>query len=145
MGQLEEDRSEAQRMLNQERSARALQEGVLSSHLRKQKEIEEENRRNFNKSTEVNTIPNRPKASGQTPWFCSQWTNTPSYPLPGHTGYELTFSLEHLLIFVALSPVLQPTSGIQFLNRGIHCSIVELILLFLVLISMGKCWMSFNK
>ncbi|XP_061106944.1 ankyrin repeat domain-containing protein 26 isoform X5 [Conger conger] len=51
--QLEEDRSEAQRMLNQERSARALQEGVLNSHLRKQKEIEEENRRNFNKSTEA--------------------------------------------------------------------------------------------
>ncbi|KAJ8261949.1 hypothetical protein GJAV_G00160340 [Gymnothorax javanicus] len=52
MKQLEEDRSEAQRMLNQERSARALQEGVLSSHLRKQKEIEEENR-NFNKSSEA--------------------------------------------------------------------------------------------
>ncbi|KAG5845807.1 hypothetical protein ANANG_G00143110 [Anguilla anguilla] len=53
MKQLEEDRNEAQRMLNQERSARALQEGVLSSHLRKQKEIEEENRRNFNKSSEA--------------------------------------------------------------------------------------------
>ncbi|KAJ8395685.1 hypothetical protein AAFF_G00029220 [Aldrovandia affinis] len=53
MKQLEEDRSEAQRMLSQERSARTLQEGILSSHLRKQKEIEEENRRNLSKSNEA--------------------------------------------------------------------------------------------
>ncbi|XP_036374400.1 uncharacterized protein si:ch211-272n13.3 [Megalops cyprinoides] len=53
MKQLEEDRSEAQRMLSQERSARALQEGMLSSQLRKHKEIEEENRRNLSKSSEA--------------------------------------------------------------------------------------------
>ncbi|KAG7455850.1 hypothetical protein MATL_G00245450 [Megalops atlanticus] len=53
MKQLEEDRSEAQRMLSQERSARALQEGMLTSQLRKQKEIEEENRRNLSKSSEA--------------------------------------------------------------------------------------------
>lgn len=52
--QLEDDRNESQRLLAQERSARALQEEMLSSHRRKQQEIEEENRRNVLKSTEVN-------------------------------------------------------------------------------------------
>ncbi|KAK0133970.1 Ankyrin repeat domain-containing protein 26 [Merluccius polli] len=42
MKQLEEDLSETQRLLAQERTARALQENLLSSHLRKQQEIEEE-------------------------------------------------------------------------------------------------------
>uniref|UniRef100_W5NEX0 Ankyrin repeat domain containing 26 n=1 Tax=Lepisosteus oculatus TaxID=7918 RepID=W5NEX0_LEPOC len=45
MKQLEEDRNEAQRLLTQERNARVLQEGILNNHLRKQKEIEEENKR----------------------------------------------------------------------------------------------------
>lgn len=52
--QLEDDRNESQRMLAQERSARALQEEMLNSHRRKQQEIEEENRKNVMKSTEVN-------------------------------------------------------------------------------------------
>lgn len=51
--QLEEDHSETQRLLAQERSARTLQENLLSSHLRKQQEIEEENKRNISKSNEV--------------------------------------------------------------------------------------------
>ncbi|KAG9328867.1 hypothetical protein JZ751_010097 [Albula glossodonta] len=59
MKQLEEDRSEAQRMLSQERSARALQESILSSHLRKQREIEEENRRNLSKSNELSEASDR--------------------------------------------------------------------------------------
>ncbi|KAM6960688.1 ankyrin repeat domain-containing protein 26 [Aplochiton taeniatus] len=53
MKQLEEDHSETQRLLTQERSSRALQENLLTSHLRKQQDIEEENRRNMNKSSEV--------------------------------------------------------------------------------------------
>uniref|UniRef100_A0A3Q3JZ13 CCDC144C-like coiled-coil domain-containing protein n=1 Tax=Monopterus albus TaxID=43700 RepID=A0A3Q3JZ13_MONAL len=43
---LEEDHSETQRLLAQERSARTLQENLFNSHLRKQQEIEEENKRN---------------------------------------------------------------------------------------------------
>ncbi|XP_069484049.1 ankyrin repeat domain-containing protein 26 isoform X2 [Ambystoma mexicanum] len=39
--QVEEERSEGQRLLSQERSARVLQEGLLNSHLWKQKEEEE--------------------------------------------------------------------------------------------------------
>ncbi|MBN3295306.1 ANR26 protein, partial [Amia calva] len=53
MKQLEEDRNEAQRLLSQERNARVLQEGILNNHLRKQKEIEEDNKRTVTKSTEV--------------------------------------------------------------------------------------------
>ncbi|KAK2842567.1 hypothetical protein Q5P01_012767 [Channa striata] len=53
MKQLEEDHSETQRLLAQERSARTLQENLLNSHLRKQQEIEEENRRNVSKSNEA--------------------------------------------------------------------------------------------
>ncbi|KAF3688561.1 Ankyrin repeat domain-containing protein 26 [Channa argus] len=53
MKQLEEDNREAQRLLAQERSARTLQENLLSSHLRKQQEIEEENKRNMSKSNEA--------------------------------------------------------------------------------------------
>ncbi|XP_074533397.1 ankyrin repeat domain-containing protein 26 isoform X8 [Halichoeres trimaculatus] len=53
MKQLEEDRSETQRLLDQERSARTLQENLLNSHLRKQQEIEDENRRNISKSSEA--------------------------------------------------------------------------------------------
>ncbi|KAM3870152.1 LOW QUALITY PROTEIN: ankyrin repeat domain-containing protein 26 [Diretmus argenteus] len=53
MKQLEEDHSETQRLLAQERSARTLQENLFNSHLRKQQEIEEENRRNTSKSSEA--------------------------------------------------------------------------------------------
>uniref|UniRef100_A0A3P8VH28 Uncharacterized protein n=1 Tax=Cynoglossus semilaevis TaxID=244447 RepID=A0A3P8VH28_CYNSE len=51
--QLEEDHSETQRLLAQERSARTLQENLLNGHLRKQQEIEEENKRNVFKSNEA--------------------------------------------------------------------------------------------
>ncbi|XP_032379301.1 ankyrin repeat domain-containing protein 26 isoform X5 [Etheostoma spectabile] len=51
--QLEEDHSESQRLLAQERSARTLQENLLNSHLRKQQEIENENKRNMSKSNEA--------------------------------------------------------------------------------------------
>eukprot|EP00064_Thunnus_orientalis_P010378 superscaffoldBa00001408_g10404 len=53
MKQLEEDHSETQRLLAQERSARTLQENLLNSHLRKQQEIEEENKINLSKSNEA--------------------------------------------------------------------------------------------
>ncbi|XP_026167942.1 ankyrin repeat domain-containing protein 26 isoform X2 [Mastacembelus armatus] len=53
MKQLEEDHSETQRLLAQERSARTLQENLFNSHLRKQQEIEEENKRNKSKSNEA--------------------------------------------------------------------------------------------
>ncbi|XP_036962750.1 ankyrin repeat domain-containing protein 26 isoform X2 [Acanthopagrus latus] len=53
MKQLEEDHSETQRLLAQERSARTLQENLLNSHLRKQQEIENENKRNISKSNEA--------------------------------------------------------------------------------------------
>lgn len=54
--QLEEDHLEIQRLLAQERSARTLQENLLNSHLRKQQEIEEENKRNISKSNEVSLV-----------------------------------------------------------------------------------------
>ncbi|CAB1416411.1 unnamed protein product [Pleuronectes platessa] len=53
MKQLEEDHSETQRLLAQERSARMLQKNLLDSHLHKQQEIEEENKRNRSKSNEA--------------------------------------------------------------------------------------------
>ncbi|XP_019899773.2 ankyrin repeat domain-containing protein 26 isoform X1 [Esox lucius] len=53
MKQLEEDRSETQKLLNQERGARALSETLLNNNLRKQQEIEEENRRTICKSNEA--------------------------------------------------------------------------------------------
>ncbi|XP_075326448.1 ankyrin repeat domain-containing protein 26 isoform X1 [Odontesthes bonariensis] len=53
MKQLEEDHGETQRLLAQERSARTLQENLLSSHLRKQQEMEEENKRSMSKSNEA--------------------------------------------------------------------------------------------
>ncbi|XP_041113763.1 ankyrin repeat domain-containing protein 26-like isoform X7 [Polyodon spathula] len=53
MKQLEDERNEVQRLLSQERSARALQEGILNNHLHRQKEIEEENKKTVTKSTEV--------------------------------------------------------------------------------------------
>ncbi|NXO60947.1 ANR26 protein, partial [Aramus guarauna] len=40
--QVEEERDETQRQLSQEKSARALQEGILNNHLWRQKELEEE-------------------------------------------------------------------------------------------------------
>ncbi|KAK1169081.1 ankyrin repeat domain-containing protein 26-like isoform X2 [Acipenser oxyrinchus oxyrinchus] len=51
--QLEDERNEVQRLLSQERSARAQQEGILNNHLHRQKEIEEENKKTVSKSTEV--------------------------------------------------------------------------------------------
>ncbi|KAJ7998227.1 hypothetical protein DPEC_G00220400 [Dallia pectoralis] len=53
MKQLEEDRSETQKLLNQERGARALSETLLNNHVRKQQEIEEENRRTISRSNEA--------------------------------------------------------------------------------------------
>ncbi|KAM3610015.1 uncharacterized protein V6R79_023883 [Siganus canaliculatus] len=53
MKQLEEEHSETQRLLAQERSARTLQENLLNSHIRKQHEIEDENKRNLTKSNEA--------------------------------------------------------------------------------------------
>ncbi|XP_035497947.2 ankyrin repeat domain-containing protein 26 isoform X2 [Scophthalmus maximus] len=51
--QLEEEHRETQRVLAQERSARTLQENLLNSHLRKQQEIDEENKRNISRSNEA--------------------------------------------------------------------------------------------
>nr|XP_057931201.1 ankyrin repeat domain-containing protein 26 isoform X6 [Doryrhamphus excisus] len=51
--QLEEDHSQTQTLLAQERSARTVLENLLNSHVRKQQEIEEENKRNISKSNEA--------------------------------------------------------------------------------------------
>ncbi|XP_039617341.1 ankyrin repeat domain-containing protein 26 isoform X2 [Polypterus senegalus] len=51
--ELEDERDEAQRLLSQERSTRSMQEGILNNHLRRQKEIEQENKVTLTKSTEV--------------------------------------------------------------------------------------------
>ncbi|XP_075998326.1 ankyrin repeat domain-containing protein 26 isoform X3 [Genypterus blacodes] len=51
--QLEEDHSETQRLLAQERSARTLQENLLNSHLRKQQEMEQESKIHLSKSNEA--------------------------------------------------------------------------------------------
>uniref|UniRef100_A0A8D2LIQ5 Ankyrin repeat domain-containing protein 26 n=1 Tax=Varanus komodoensis TaxID=61221 RepID=A0A8D2LIQ5_VARKO len=51
--QVEEERNETQRQLSQEQNARALQEGILSSHLWKQKELEEESKRTAAKHSEI--------------------------------------------------------------------------------------------
>lgn len=51
--QVEEERDEIQRQLSQEKSARALQEGILNNHLWRQKELEEETRRTIGKSSDV--------------------------------------------------------------------------------------------
>ncbi|XP_049578513.1 ankyrin repeat domain-containing protein 26 isoform X5 [Syngnathus scovelli] len=48
--QLEEDNSQTQTLLAQERSARTVLENLLGSHVRKQQEVEEENKRNISKS-----------------------------------------------------------------------------------------------
>uniref|UniRef100_A0A8C0FKL1 Ankyrin repeat domain-containing protein 26 n=1 Tax=Bubo bubo TaxID=30461 RepID=A0A8C0FKL1_BUBBB len=50
--QVEEERDETQRQLSQEKSARALQEGILNNHLWRQKELEEETRRTIEKNSE---------------------------------------------------------------------------------------------
>ncbi|KAM6420901.1 ankyrin repeat domain-containing protein 26 isoform 8-T8 [Pluvialis apricaria] len=50
--QVEEERDETQRQLSQEKSARALQEGILNNHLWRQKELEEETRRTIGKNSE---------------------------------------------------------------------------------------------
>lgn len=51
--QLEEDYSEIQKLLAQERSARIQQENIFNNCLRKQQETEEENKQNISKSNEV--------------------------------------------------------------------------------------------
>ncbi|KAM4733889.1 ankyrin repeat domain-containing protein 26 isoform 10-T12 [Anableps anableps] len=53
MKQLEEEQTETQRLLAQERSARALQENLFNTHLRKQKEMEEESKINISRSNET--------------------------------------------------------------------------------------------
>uniref|UniRef100_A0A1A7X1G3 Ankyrin repeat domain 30B n=1 Tax=Iconisemion striatum TaxID=60296 RepID=A0A1A7X1G3_9TELE len=53
MKQLEDDHSETQRLLVQERSARTLQESLLSSHLRKQQEMQAESKRSLSRSNEA--------------------------------------------------------------------------------------------
>ncbi|XP_047246190.1 ankyrin repeat domain-containing protein 26 isoform X5 [Girardinichthys multiradiatus] len=53
MKQLEEEHSETQRLLAQERSMRAQQQHLLSSHLQKQQEMEVENKRNITRSSEA--------------------------------------------------------------------------------------------
>ncbi|NXV72377.1 ANR26 protein, partial [Atlantisia rogersi] len=50
--QVEEERDETQRQLSQEKSARALQEGILNNHFWRQKELEEETRRTIGKNSE---------------------------------------------------------------------------------------------
>ncbi|NWQ64570.1 ANR26 protein, partial [Neopipo cinnamomea] len=50
--QVEEEREETQRQLSQEKSARALQEGILNNHLWRQKELEEETRRTIGKNSD---------------------------------------------------------------------------------------------
>ncbi|NXQ37374.1 ANR26 protein, partial [Alaudala cheleensis] len=50
--QVEDERDETQRQLSQEKSARALQEGILNNHLWRQKELEEETRRTRGKSSD---------------------------------------------------------------------------------------------
>ncbi|NXW92967.1 ANR26 protein, partial [Alopecoenas beccarii] len=50
--QVEEERDETERQLSQEKSARALQEGILNNHLWRQKELEEETRRTIEKNSE---------------------------------------------------------------------------------------------
>ncbi|KAI1239266.1 hypothetical protein IHE44_0012381 [Lamprotornis superbus] len=50
--QVEDERDETQRQLSQEKSARALQEGILNNHLWRQKELEEETRRTTGKSSD---------------------------------------------------------------------------------------------
>ncbi|NXC75369.1 ANR26 protein, partial [Anhinga anhinga] len=50
--QVEEERDETQRQLSQEKSARALQEGILNNHLWRQKELEEETIRTIGKNSE---------------------------------------------------------------------------------------------
>ncbi|XP_078787863.1 ankyrin repeat domain-containing protein 26 isoform X20 [Oryzias latipes] len=53
MKRLEEEHSETQRLLTQERSARTLQENLLNGHLRRQQEMEEENKRSMSRSNEA--------------------------------------------------------------------------------------------
>ncbi|XP_023202649.1 ankyrin repeat domain-containing protein 26-like isoform X1 [Xiphophorus maculatus] len=53
MKQLEEEQHETQKLLAQERTSRALQENLLNNHLRKQKEMEAENRKSISRSNET--------------------------------------------------------------------------------------------
>ncbi|XP_015270799.1 PREDICTED: ankyrin repeat domain-containing protein 26-like [Gekko japonicus] len=51
--QVEEHHNETQRQLTQEQNARALQKGILNTHLWRQKELEDESKRTFAKSSEM--------------------------------------------------------------------------------------------
>ncbi|XP_077451702.1 ankyrin repeat domain-containing protein 26 isoform X3 [Stigmatopora argus] len=51
--QLEEDNGQTQTLLAQERSARTVLENLLNNHVRKQQDIEQENKRNISKSNEA--------------------------------------------------------------------------------------------
>ncbi|XP_054844391.1 ankyrin repeat domain-containing protein 26-like [Eublepharis macularius] len=51
--EVEERHNETQRQLTQEQNARALQEGILNTHLWRQKELEEESKRTLAKSSEM--------------------------------------------------------------------------------------------
>lgn len=53
MLQVEEHHNETQRQLAQEQNARALQEGILNTHLWRQKELEDESKRTVAKGSEV--------------------------------------------------------------------------------------------
>ncbi|XP_069085002.1 ankyrin repeat domain-containing protein 26 isoform X13 [Pleurodeles waltl] len=59
--QVEEERSEAQRLLSQERSARVVQEGILNNHLWRQKEEEEKKIKMITKMEE--TLTQTPEVS----------------------------------------------------------------------------------
>ncbi|XP_021240509.1 ankyrin repeat domain-containing protein 26 isoform X2 [Numida meleagris] len=59
--QIEEERDETQRQLSQEKSARALQEGILNSHLWRQKELEEETIKAIGKKSEESDTNDREK------------------------------------------------------------------------------------
>uniref|UniRef100_A0A4W3IVU5 Uncharacterized protein n=1 Tax=Callorhinchus milii TaxID=7868 RepID=A0A4W3IVU5_CALMI len=51
--QLDEEQNDLQRVLSQERSARVVHEGIFNNHLRKQREIDEENKKSVSKNTEA--------------------------------------------------------------------------------------------
>uniref|UniRef100_A0A8V5FK89 Ankyrin repeat domain 26 n=1 Tax=Melopsittacus undulatus TaxID=13146 RepID=A0A8V5FK89_MELUD len=64
--QVEEEREETQKQLSQEKSARALQEGILNNHLWRQKELEEETRRTIEKNSEVGDLSQQLEKESKT-------------------------------------------------------------------------------
>ncbi|XP_065596991.1 ankyrin repeat domain-containing protein 26-like [Cyrtonyx montezumae] len=59
--QTEEERDEIQMQLTQEKSARALQEGILNSHLQRQKDLEVQSRKTMEKNSEESDTSEREK------------------------------------------------------------------------------------